>query len=188
MTEKEVLKPSGFSRKVIVPAKAVFELLRILKDDGDVKMLFSENQMAFELDDSLLITRLIEGEYPNYEQVIPKQTQEKLKVGRENFYAAIKRASLFTTPDSQSIKLDVLKNKIVVSKAAQDGSESKEELDCAYGGEELTIGFNPGYLLDVLKNVDEEEVNFEFAGSDRRGVVRSQGSDYVYIVLPVRTE
>ena len=135
-----------------------------------------------------MITRLIEGDYPNYEQVIPKSTQEKLRISKESFYAAVKRASLFTTPDSQSIKLDVLKNKVVVSKVSHDGGESREELDCNYSGEDLTIGFNPTYLMDALKNVGEEEISFEFAGTDKRGVVRAEGSDYIYIVLPVRIE
>ena len=188
MVEKETPKPLGFSKRVIVPAKAVAELQRILKDDGDVKILFSENQIAFELDDSQLITRLIEGEYPNYEQVIPKSSQDKLKANRENFYSAIKRASLLATPDSQSIKLDLLKNRIIISKASQDGSESREEVDCVYSGEEFTIGFNPNYLMDALKNINEEEVEFEFAGQDRRGVIRAEGGDYIYIILPVRTE
>ena len=185
MVEKETPKPLGFTRKVIIPSKAVTELQRILKDDGDVKMLFSENQVAFELDDSQLITRLIEGEYPNYEQVIPKQGQDKMGVKRDNFYAAVKRASLLATPDSQSIKLDMLKNRVIISKASQDGSE---EVDCEYAGDEFTIGFNPNYLMDALKNINEEEVIFEFAGQDRRGVIRAEGGDYVYIVLPVRTE
>ncbi|OGX35892.1 MAG: DNA polymerase III subunit beta [Omnitrophica WOR_2 bacterium RIFCSPLOWO2_02_FULL_50_19] len=188
MVEKEAPKSLGFTKKVIVPAKAAAELQRILKDDGDAKILFSENQIAFDLDDSQLITRLIEGEYPNYEQVIPKQSQGRLKANRENFYAAVKRASLLATPDSQSIKLDLLKNRVIISKASQDGSESREEVDCEYAGDELTIGFNPNYLMDVLKNISQEEVDFEFAGQDRRGVVRAEGGDYIYIILPVRTE
>ncbi len=185
---KDMPKPGGFTRKVVVPAKAVIELLRILKDEEEVKILFNENQIVFEMDETLLITRLIEGDYPNYEQVIPKPSQEKLKISKESFYAAVKRANLFTTPDSQSVKLDILKNKIVISKVSRDGGESREELDCSYGGEELTIGFNPLYLMDALRNISEEEISFEFAGADKRGVIRAEGSDYVYIVLPVRTE
>lgn len=188
MIEKEMPKTASFTKKVIVPAKAVAELQRILKDDGDAKILFSENQIAFDLDDSQLITRLIEGEYPNYEQVIPKQGQDKLRANRENFYAAIKRASLLATPDSQSIKFDLLKNKVIISKASQDGSESREEVDCEYAGDEFAIGFNPNYLMDALKNIGEEEVCFEFAGQDRRGVMKAEGGDYIYIILPVRTE
>ena len=111
-----------------------------------------------------------------------------MKVNRDNFYAAVKRASLLATPDSQSIKLDLLKNRAIISKASQDGSESREEVDCEYSGDEFTIGFNPNYLMDALKNISEEEVDFEFAGQDRRGVIRAEGGDYVYIVLPVRTE
>jgi DNA polymerase-3 subunit beta len=188
IVEKDTPKQAGLSKKIIVPAKAVVELMRILKEDGDVKILFSENQAAFELEDSILITRLIEGEYPNYEQVIPKQGQDKMKIGREIFYAAVKRASLLATPDSQSIKLDINKNKVVISKASQDGSESREDVDCEYTGEEMTIGFNPHYLMDPLKNINEEEIVFEFAGQDKRGVLRAEGGDYVYIILPVRMD
>lgn len=188
MVEKETQKQINLSKKVIIPLKATSELLKILKDEGEVKILFSENQIAFEFDETLLITRLIEGEYPNYEQVIPKPSQEKMKVAKESFYSAVKRANLFTSADSQSIKLDLLNNKLVISKTSQDGSESREELDCGYSGDGLSIGFNPAYLLDVLKNVDEEEVVMEFAGADKRGVIRSNNGDYIYIVLPVRME
>jgi DNA polymerase-3 subunit beta len=111
-----------------------------------------------------------------------------MSVNKDNFYAAVKRASLLTTPDSQSIKLDIGKNKVVISKASQDGSESREDVDCEYAGEDLSIGFNPNYLMDPLKNVNEQEIVFEFAGQDKRGVLRAEGGDYVYIVLPVRME
>ncbi|KPK41383.1 MAG: hypothetical protein AMJ78_05625 [Omnitrophica WOR_2 bacterium SM23_29] len=186
MVEKETPKSSGLTKKVIVPAKAVSELIRILRDDGEVKILFSENQISFELDDSLLITRLIEGEYPNYEQVIPKQTEGKLRLDRDKFLSATKRASLFTTPDSQSIKLEVLKNKLIISKSAQDGSESREEIDCNYNAEEMTVGFNPNYLMDALKNIDEEEIGFELTSPDKPGVIRASDNSYVYIILPMQ--
>lgn len=188
MIEKDTPKSHGLAKRIIVPSKAVSELGRLLKDENDVKILFGENQMAFEIDDTILITRLIEGEYPNYEQVIPKQTQDKFKINKENFYAAIKRANLFTTVDSQSVKLDILKNKMIISKSSQDGSESREELECSYDGEEIAIGFNPLYLMDVLKAVSGEEITIEFAGQDKRGVIKSDNNDYLYIVLPVRTE
>ncbi len=185
--EKEVPGIRGeLYKKIIVPAKAVSELLRILKDDGEVKISFSENQLSFALDDTLLLTRLIEGEYPNYEQVIPKQSQGKLKLNKDRFYCATKRASLFTTPDSQSIKLDVLKNKIIISKSSRDGSESREEMDCEYNGEEMTIGFNPTYLMDALKNIDEEEISFELTNPDKPGVMRAEDNSYIYIILPMQ--
>lgn len=184
--EKEIPKSGGLVKKVIIPVKAVSELTRILKDEGEVKISFSENQLSFELDDTSLITRLIEGEYPNYEQVIPKQVEEKIRLNKDLFYSATKRASLFTTPDSQSIKLEALKNKLIISKSAQDGSESREEIDCDYNGEEMTIGFNPNYLMDVLKNIDEEEVGFELTSPDKPGVIRAGGNSYIYIILPMQ--
>ncbi|MFH1779446.1 MAG: DNA polymerase III subunit beta [Candidatus Omnitrophota bacterium] len=184
--EKEIPKSGGLVKKVIIPTKAVSELTRILKDEGEVKISFSENQLSFELDDTLLITRLIEGEYPNYEQVIPKQVEEKIRLNKDLFYSAIKRASLFTAPDSQSIKLEAFKNKLIISKSAQDGSESREEIDCDYNGEEMTMGFNPNYLMDVLKNIDEEEVGFELTSPDKPGVIRAGGNSYIYIILPMQ--
>lgn len=186
INEKEVPKTANLTKKIIVPAKAVLELMRILKEDGDVKILFSENQLSFKLDDALLITRLIEGEYPNYEQVIPAQIKDKVRLNKDRFYAAIKRAGLFTTPDSQSIKLDVLKNRVIISKGAQDGSESREEIDCNYDGEEITIGFNPNYLMEALKTIDEEEIGLELTGPDKPGVIRAQDNSYIYIILPMQ--
>ena len=186
LIERELPKPGGLKKKVIVPAKAVSELMRILKDEGEVKISFSENQLSFELDDTLLITRLIEGEYPNFEQVIPKEIQNKLRLNKDRFYSATKRASLLSTPDSQSVKLDVLKNKLIISKNAQDGSESREEVDCSYSGEEMTMGFNPTYLMDALKNIDEEEIGFELTSPDKPGVIRAGGNSYIYIILPMQ--
>jgi len=97
---------------------------------------------------------------------------------------AVRRAALLSTPDYQAVKLEVFKNKLVISKSTPDVGESREELDVEYQGKELVIGFNPGYLGDVLKNLDEQTVGIELSDSEKPGVIRTSG--YVYIILPMR--
>lgn len=181
-------------KEVIIPVKTINELNKILKDEGQIKIVFSDNQVAFELDGTTVISRLIEGEFPNYEQVIPKEKQKetpnRIKIKKNTLLAAIKRASLFTSSDSQSIKLDVFKNKLIVSKMTPDIGEVKEEIIMNYTGGELTVGFNPNYLLDVLKILNEEVVDFELNDVEKPGVFREELQEengfYVYIVLPMQ--
>ncbi len=181
-------------KEIIIPVKTINELNKILDSEGEVKIIFADNQVAFELNGTTIISRLIEGEFPNYEQIIPKEKskdkQEKVEISKDHFLAAVKRASLFTSPDSQSVKMDIFKNKLVVSKMTPDIGEVKEELETLYSGNELTVGFNPGYLMDVLKNLQQEKVMFELADAEKPGVFREDVAEfngsYIYIVLPMQ--
>lgn len=170
--------------KIIVPTKAIQELVRNLKDEDMVSIVLGFNQVMFDLSGMLIISRLIEGEFPNYQQVIPQPVDNKIKIDKEGFMSALKRASLLSTPDYQAIKLDIFKNKMVISKSTPDIGESKEEIDIEYGAKELAVGFNPNYLIDVLKNLKTEDVLLELADSEKPGVIRQDG--YIYVVLPMR--
>lgn len=172
--------------KYIVPQKAIVELNRII-DMGVVEIRISDkdDQIAFHTNETELITRLIEGDFPNYEEVIPRESPNKVKVDKEEFHQAIKRASLLTTSDSVAVKLEVYKDKVVVSKITPDLGEAREELDVDYKGEEMVIGFNPQFLLDVLKHIQVSEIKFELNGADKPGVIRLD-SEYIYLVLPMQ--
>jgi len=172
-------------RKLIVPAKTVTELNRILTDEGTVKISFGDNQVMFDIGPTKVISRLIEGEFPNYEQVIPKEAKEKVKVARDKFLSATKRAALFTSSDSMAVKIELTKDKMVLSKSTPYLGEAREEIEVDYKGKDLTLGFNPDYLTDVLKNLDQETVQFEFVDSEKPGVMRI-GDEYVYVVLPMQ--
>ena len=169
---------------IIVPIKTIHELNRNLKDDGELSLILGSNQVLFDLGGVMVISRLIEGEFPDYKQVIPPATENKMRVNRGEFLLAVKRAALLSTPDYQAIKLEVFKNKLVVSKSTPNVGESREEAVVEYQGKELAIGFNPNYLVDVLKNLSEEFVNLELVDSEKPGVIRING--YIYIVLPMR--
>lgn len=168
----------------IIPIKAIQEIYRNLGDDGEISFLTGTNQVLFDIDGTLIATRIIEGEFPNYNQVIPKPASPKIKVNTQNLLSAIRRANLLATPDFQAIKFEVFSEKIVVSKTTPDVGESREEIPAQYGGKELIVGFNPQFLIDALKNFTEENIELELTGPDKAGVIRL--GDYLYLVLPMR--
>lgn len=170
--------------RMIVPIKAIQELNRGLKDEGELMLILGNNQVMFELNGVVVISRLIEGEYPDYHQVIPPISENKIRINREQFLLAIRRAALLSTPDYQAVKLEVFKNKLVISKTTPDIGESREELDMEYTGKEIAIGFNPAYLIDALKNLTVETIEFELTDTEKPGVMRIDR--YIYIVLPMR--
>lgn len=171
--------------KVIVPVKTIHELLRNLKDDSDpVSLVVGQNQIMFDFGKVIIISRLIEGDFPDYQQVIPPVSENKIKADRAEFLLSVKRAALLSTPDYQAVKFEILKNKLVISKSTPDIGESREEVEVDYSGKEMVVGFNPTFLVDVLKTLTTEKVELEVNGSEKPGVIRNDG--YVYIVLPMR--
>ncbi|MFH1411358.1 MAG: DNA polymerase III subunit beta [Candidatus Omnitrophota bacterium] len=186
VSKKKLDKKTLIDKNVVIPTKAVQEVKRMLGDEGEIEIKFSDNQVLFSFGKNYILSRLIEGEYPNYKNVIPEKKGEEMKILREDFLSAAKRASIFTDQDSMAIKLNIKKKKMTISKNTPYLGEAKEEIDVEYSGEEdVEIGFNPRYLIDVLKNLSDAEVCFEVNGANKPGVVRS-GSEYTYVVLPMQ--
>jgi DNA polymerase-3 subunit beta len=185
LIEDKMQLPKALERKFIVPTKAITELDRILGEDGEIKVFFSDNQIFFDTGTTRLVSRLIEGEFPNYEQVIPKEIKDKLVASRDKLLSAIKRVALFTNPDSMAVRIDMSKDKMVISKSAPYLGEARVEVDVDYKGKDLSVGFNPDYIIDLLKNTNQETISFELADPEKPGVIRI-GSEYVYVVLPMQ--
>ena len=188
LIERELQLPKECEKnpkRFVAPAKVVGELLKVLGDEGEVKIILNENQVLFNLGATTIISRLVEGEFPNYEQVVPKECKEKMKIGKEAFLLAVRRANILTSQESQAIKLEVGKDRLVVSKITPELGESREELTVEYKGPDLVVGFNPNYLIDVLKNLDRGEVAFELASPEKPGVIRTEDG-YTYVVLPMQ--
>lgn len=184
MVEKKIGLKIHKDVKMIIPYKTIQELLRNLKDEGEVSVVAAPTQVFFEMNGLVIISRLIEGDFPDYQKVIPQPSTHKIQVNKDQFILVLRRANLLTTPDFLAVKFELFKNKLVVSKSTPDVGEFKEEIPLEYGGKEMVIGFNAGYLLDMLKNWKEEEVSLEFYDAERPGVVRSP--EYIYIVQPMR--
>jgi len=184
--EKKLSQKAPIEKEVIIPTKAIQEVKRMLGEEGEVTIKFGDNQILFSFPTYFIVSRLIEGEYPNYKNVIPKKSSKEVRVLREDFLSAARRASIFTDQDSMAIKLSITKKKMMISKNTPYLGEAKEEIDIDYvGGEDLEIGFNPRYLIDVLKNLAVEEIVLEVNDSSKPGVVR-QGEEYTYVVLPMQ--
>ncbi len=184
LIEEKMQLPKTLERKFIMPTKAVAELDKILGDEGDVKIFFGENQIFCDTGNTRLVSRLIEGEFPNYEQVVPKEVKDKFAVPKDTFLAAIKRVALFTNSDSMAVKVELARDKAIISKSAPYLGEARVELDGEYKGKDMAIGFNPEYLIDVLKNTDQEKISFELSDPEKPGAIRI-GAEYVYVVLPM---
>ena len=183
--EKDIQEIGNVKKDMIVPMKTIQELSRNLTEEGDVVFYFKENQLQINLGAITIMSRLIEGEYPNYEQVVPKKIKEELKVNTQDFLQATRRANILTNQDSQSVKINIIKDKLIITKTTPDLGEAREEVEVDYKGGELAIGFNPGFLIDVLKNIGEENVQFGFIDPEKPAVIKS-GDDYTYIVLPMQ--
>lgn len=183
--QKKVTAPAGTAIEMIIPTKATQELARILGKDVVVKIAVTKNQAAFYVGKVTLTTRLIEGNFPNYEQVIPKEGKTISRVNREELLQAVRRAALLTSPDSQLIKLDFLKDRVLISSRTPNLGEAKEEVPAEMSGGELAIGFNPYYLLDVLKNLDIDQVSLSLTEPDKPGLLRGK-DDYLYVIMPMQ--
>ena len=165
MVDIELEFPRSHEADIIVPTKAVTELQRLLTDDGEVKISVGSGQIAFDLNNTLLVSKLIEGNYPNYKQVIPSEAKERVTLERETFLNSLRRVSLLASDKSNSIKLNFSKNNIEITANTPEVGEARESLPVAYKGRDFSIAFNPEFLMAPLRNLTEDEV---FLRSHRR--------------------
>ncbi|MDD3293278.1 MAG: DNA polymerase III subunit beta [Geobacteraceae bacterium] len=183
--KKEIKQKNNKNIDMIIPAKTVHELLKLLNWEGVVKIVHTQNKVLFSFDDTYLTSSLIEGNFPNYEQVIPKEEKTQVLANREEFLQAVRRAALLTSPEAPALKFDFIKNKILVSAKTPNMGEAKEELPSEFKGGEITIGFNPGYFLDVLKNLSDEMVSISLTEADKPGLVKGRDG-YLYVIMPMQ--
>ncbi len=184
LIEKVII--SNQDKTIIIPIKTVAEIQSNIASNKEVSLIFAENQALFDFGRTQIISRLIEGEFPNYEGVIPMPIEQKVKIKRIDFLEAVKKAALLATPNYQATKFEFMQNKLIVSKVTPDIGDFVEEIEIGYSGVPVIIGFNPNYLIDVLKVLKDETIEFEIVASDKAGVIRTNG--YIYIALPMQIE
>ena len=185
LVDLEVEFPRSQEVEIIVPTKCVTELGRLLGDEGDVKMSVGENQVAFEIGGTLLVSKLIEGNYPNYRQVIPGEAKERITLEREMFLNAVHRVSLLSSEKSNSVKLVFSKNNIEIAANTPDVGEARESLAVAYKGREFSIAFNPEFLQAPLRALSNDEVYLDLIDEMSPGVIKIQ-SPFLYVLMPMR--
>jgi DNA polymerase III subunit beta len=185
LVEQDVDLPKGTTGDLLVPSKTVGEVLRLLKDKGSVTISFTDNQVSFDMDSTVLVSKLVEGVYPNYRQVIPTDTKERISLERETFHAALRRASLLVSEKNHAVKLHFSKNNLAITAHSPDVGESRESLAINYKGKDISIGFNPDFLTDPLRNLDNDEIFFELTDELSPGVIKIN-APFLYVIMPLR--
>jgi DNA polymerase III subunit beta len=195
LVSKDVSVPAGSAGAIILPAKTVAELLRLLGKGEKLKIAFNERRAAFQIDtgkdtsgltDSIyLFSKVVEGNYPNYQQVIPKETHQRIKLERELFLQCVHRAALVTSEKSNSVKIKLSANLLEISASSPDFGESHESMAISYSGPELQVAFNPQFVMDPLRALTKDEVFFELKDEVSPGVFKTLES-FVCVIMPVR--
>jgi DNA polymerase-3 subunit beta len=175
--------------KVLVGTKGLALLDRVLgPEPGDVSIGLQERQILFRTGDALVISRLIDGSFPSYEDVIPKPSGKAFALPAADLSAALRRASLLTTRDAISVQFDVSSGLLTVRSRAVEVGEAEAEVPITYDGPPERLGFNPQFLLDALKVIDPtREVRFEFSSAKAPGKL-TDDENFVYVVMPIALE
>ena len=175
-------------KKMIVPKKAAVELRKILeKREGSVRMILSKNHVLFSIGDIQFLTRLIEGTYPNYEQVIPAANDKRIVIERASFARALRRVSIMAKDKTNAVKMDLGGNKLTVTTSNPDMGEATDEIDIEYAGEKTALGLNARYLLDIIEVMSSDRVIMEFQGALNPVLIKDeQDVDYRCVIMPMR--
>jgi len=186
LAEKEVKIVQGdlWQKGIILPIKAVKELNRLLNEEGEVQIYLIDNQIAFVVEDSIIISRLIEGDFPDYEQVIPSESSKIVKLNKEQIFSATKRVSLLSSPASALIKLNLQKDKMLISSETPDLGEAKEDIEVEYKGEEITIGFNPNYMLDMFRSIPFTDLILGLTDGEKPGIFNA--NNFTCVLMPMQ--
>jgi DNA polymerase III subunit beta len=185
LVEHEVEFPDEAEVEMILPSKAVVELMHILGDDGDLKIYAHKNQAVFEFGTTVLSSKLIDGVYPNYRQVIPPSCDERVVIEREQLLTALRRVSLVTTDKANSTRLTFSANQLTLLTNTPDVGEARETLPVKYAGKEITVTFNPEYVMDPLRNLDSDDVTFEMNDGHSPALIKC-GIPFLYVLMPLR--
>jgi len=176
--------------KAILPKKTLGELGRLLTEgDGDVAYVRGENHLFFEVGGRLLISRMIDGQFPAYERVIPKGNDKRIEFERDRLTNAVKRVALLSNERSRAVKIQLDKGKVDVTSSSPDLGEAKETLPIDYDGAPMQICFNAQYVLDFLSAVSTDVVSLELKDEVSQAVMKpvgAEGYDYTYVIMPMR--
>lgn len=177
--------------RVILPRKTLLELGRLLAEggEGDIRYERGENHLFFGVGDRLLISRMIDGQFPAFERVIPKSNDKHVEFDRDRLTSAVKRVALLSNERSRAVKFQIDKGKVEIASSSPEFGEAKEVLIVDYAGAPVTICFNAQYVLDFLSVVETESVSLDFKDEMSQAVLKplaAEGYDYTYVIMPMR--
>ncbi len=181
-------KPVAAPLEANVPARALAEVVRIAQQSevDTIAINRSENQIVFTLDGAVLSSRLIDGQFPNYQLLLPESADHELRVDREELAAVVRRVSLLAQKNAP-LRLSFSEGELLISAQTPDVGEAREALPVPFSGEPFEIGFNADFLRDGLESVESDDVVMKLTSALRPGLIESaDGSEFVYLVMPIR--
>jgi DNA polymerase III subunit beta len=192
---REMDVPAANAGSIILPAKTAGELMRLLDKGEKLKISFNDRRASFQIstdkdnsglvDSVYLYSKVVEGNYPNYQQVIPKETHQRIKLERELFLQCIHRAALVTSEKSNSVKIKLSSNLLEITAQSPDFGEAHESMAISYSGPDLQVAFNPAFVMDPLRALAKDEIFFELKDEVSPGVFKTLDS-FICVIMPVR--
>jgi DNA polymerase III subunit beta len=175
-------------QEVILPRKTVLEMQRLLSDaEGAIEMQFASNQAKFSFGGMEFVTKLVEGKFPDYNRVIPKNHKNHVTLGRAPLLASLQRTAILTSEKFKGVRLNIEPGTLRVASNNAEQEEAVDELDIDYGGDAIEIGFNVTYLIDALTNMNQDMVKMELADSNSSALITiPENSTFKYVVMPMR--
>lgn len=181
-------KSTDIETKNILPRKAVLELAKLLTaNDDNIELLIGPSYVDISTENLRFCSKLIDGKYPDYDKVFPTGDPLPLDISKELLQSALSRASVLSNEKYRGVRFELSANKLKLTANNPEQESAEEELDVVYAGSELEVGFNIGYLLDVLNSIETDNVNFEFYGEDSSCIIKEKDSnDDIYVIMPMR--
>ena len=175
-------------QEVILPRKTVLEMQRLLSDaEGAIEMQFASNQAKFSFGGMEFVTKLVEGKFPDYNRVIPKNHKNAITLGRQPLLASLQRTAILTSDKFKGVRLNIDPGTLRVASNNAEQEEAVDELDIDYNGDSIEIGFNVTYLIDVLTNMEQDMVKVELSDSNSSALVTiPDNHSFKYVVMPMR--
>ncbi|HLC40578.1 MAG TPA: DNA polymerase III subunit beta [Methylomirabilota bacterium] len=186
LAQRDITRGQG-TASGIVPRKAVQEIGRVLSGDEEIQLTLSENQFSLRTEKVLLTARLIEGQFLNYEQVIPRQHQKRVLIPREEFAAIIRRVSVLSEERTKPVKIQISTGVMKMTASSPELGEAEEALEVEYDGDEVIIGFNSRYLLEAISPIEMDRISLELKDGLSPGVIKGVGEeDTLCVIMPMR--
>ncbi|MEW5981265.1 MAG: DNA polymerase III subunit beta [Acidobacteriota bacterium] len=182
--------PASVESKTILPRKTMLELGRLLAEgEGDITFSKSDNHLFFEIDGRVLVSRVIDGQFPAYERVIPRNNDKRIEFERDRLLSAVRRVALLSNERSRAVKMTLEAGHVDVASHSPEFGEAHEQIGVEYGGSALQISFNAQYVLDFLNAVQSDAVSMDFRDETSQTIMRPVGTtdyEYTYVVMPMR--
>lgn len=171
---------------VIIPKKTIGEIRRIIEGESQTNISLSKAKIRVECGESIIISKLIDGEFPEYDKVIPKNNNQVIQIGKKIIFDAIDRVSTIATDKHRSVKFIAESGKIILQVSTSDGGFADEEIDAKYDGEKIEAGFNSRYLLEIISQIEKENINIKFKDGNSPAIIGAEDSGALYVIMPVR--